>query len=302
MNTLSELFTAPTTAPTKNADGSYRLIKITPDPVTGEAFNVGIVIEQGRGRKVKTIVRLLDDVSAFGCLYPPTAVENLSHVLAMARQASERGQLSSLRGLLDLSAPSHINGSDLEREADGLFDTLVTLGRAKPAESPLNETSEGVGNNDLRRHVLGYVKHHAEGLYKKAFHTSPVSITAGQETRPLDLSVYHHPGMDTGELRYAAIASAFIKTDVTRGFHLDRAAINLINARDLLQRSGASRGAFFILRPHEGARGFTESDLRDIDNDIDNAMYPFMRDKCFTVDTFTRAEDLAKAAMAHAVN
>jgi hypothetical protein len=94
--------------------------------------------------------------------------------------------------------------------------------------------------------------------------------------------------------------SAFVKTDINRAYNLDRGALTLLNARDILKQNGRSEGAFFILRPYEGAPGFNEEVMRKIDDDIDTAIFHFRHDKHFEFEVLDDPKLITERAIEYA--
>ena len=63
---LDSLITHADTTGAPNVVGRYRLLRVCPDPVADEWFNVGIYFESADGSRD---YRLLENMEAFKCLY-----------------------------------------------------------------------------------------------------------------------------------------------------------------------------------------------------------------------------------------
>lgn len=296
---FDSLITHADTVGAPNVVGRYRLLRVCPDPVADEWFNVGVYFQAADGSRHS---KLLQNLNAFKCLYGDHAVGNLNNLLNVVVSAAESGQLEQLGPHVKVGAEQYAAGDSAEDILEQMFDTFVTLSRRADYAPEAKSRTEGVGTSDLRKMVMGRVKARGRGLYGKSFHEKPVELTdpMNDQKRLYDLPIFRQPTLHSGATRFASIISAFVKTDINRAYHLDRGALTLLNARDVLRQSGKSEGAFFILRPHEGAPGFDEQLMQKIDEDIDTASFHFRHDKNFFFEVFDDPKMLADMAIDYA--
>ncbi|MBI46730.1 MAG: hypothetical protein CMG91_04880 [Marinobacter sp.] len=296
---LDSLITHADTAGAPNVVGRYRLLRVCPDPVADEWFNVGIYFEAADGSRD---YRLLENMEAFKCLYGAHGVGNLNNLLSVVADAAKAGRLNELGPHIRAGQEHYAAGESTDEILSQMFDTFVTLSRRQVEEAEPKERTEGLNTVDLRKIVLGEVKSKYRGLYNRSFHDKPISLAdpVNDEKREYDLPIFRQPKLGNDTTRFASIISAFVKTDINRAYHLDRGALTLLNARDVLKQKGRSEGAFFILRPHEGAPGFDEQVMRKIDDDIDTAIFHFRHDKHFHFEVFDDPRILTEYAIDYA--
>tara|TARA_R110000850_G_scaffold264606_1_gene393762 strand:- start:11290 stop:12189 length:900 start_codon:yes stop_codon:yes gene_type:complete len=279
--------------------GRYRVLRVCPDPVANEWFNVGVHFRQKGGGGHS---RILGNLNGFKTLYGGAGVSNLNNLLSVVSEAAESGCLDNLGPHIRAGDEQYAAGDSPGAIVDQMFDTFVTLGRAAEDASDQTGRNEGLSTHDLRKFVLGQVRSAYPGLYRRSFHDHPVALEdpADRRKREYDLPVFRQPTLEGGATRFASIISAFVKTDMNRAYHLDRGALTLLNARDVLKQSGRAEGAFFILRPHEGVQGFSEEVMQKIDDDIDNAAFHFRHDSHFQIEVFEDSRSLAEHAIHYA--
>jgi hypothetical protein len=296
---LNSLIEHADTVGAPNVVGRYRLLRVCPDPVTDEWFNVGVCFQAADGSRH---YRLLESMNAFKCLYGDHAVGNLNNLLSVVADAAETGNLDQLGPHIRAGQEQYAAGDSVDDILAQMFDTFVTLSRRAGEEVELKERAEGLNTTDLRKIVLAEVKTRFRGLYNRSFHDRPISLTdpLNDEKRLYDLPIFRQPKLGSDTTRFASIISAFVKTDINRAYHLDRGALTLLNARDVLKQTGRSEGAFFILRPHEGAPGFDEQVMNKIDDDIDTAIFHFRHDKHFHLEVFDDPKILTEYAIDYA--
>lgn len=265
--------------------GFCRILRVCPDPVTDEWFNVGVYFEDTDGNRH---FRVLKNLNAVKCIFSPSAVGNLNYLLTVIRDAASIGEIDALGAHVKAGPERYAAGDSVDEILSEAFDTFITLDRWRQDPLAIRERVEGLSTTDLRKKVFGNIRSHYPGLLGKWFHDKPIQLTdsLNQKQREYDLPIFRQPEIGSGVTKFGSIISAYVKTDMNRGFHLDRGALTLLNARDVLRQSGQAHGALFILRPFEGAPGFDEEVMQKIDNDIDTAIFHFRHDKNFEFEVF----------------
>jgi hypothetical protein len=296
---LESLFSNAEPSDAPHTVGRYRILRVCPDPVTDEWFNVGVVFQSTEGSQH---FRLLDNLNAFKCLYGSHAVGNLNSLLSVVEDAAKGGDFGQLGPHIRAGNLQYAAGDSPNDILEQMFSTFVTLDRHSDYATPAKERTEGLNTADLRKILLDSVRSQYPGLYNRSIHGKPISLTdpVNDQTRLYDLPIFSQPTLSNSTTRFASIVSAFVKTDINRAYNLDRGALTLLNARDILKQSGRSEGAFFILRPYEGAPGFNEEVMRKIDDDIDTAIFHFRHDKHFDFEVLDDPKLITERAIEYA--
>lgn len=295
MNTLpKQIFDDAPEMDRASVSGKWFAIRLTPDMVTGEALNIGVAFIDNK-RKVH--FRLLDSVRAFECLYGKSGAGNIAFLMSALRAGLEQGgKPASPSPHIAFTPTAYASGESVHEILDELYATMVPLGTHAGAMPEDGEQSAyTVDTRKLRRQVFKTIQSQAPGLFRQAFREEPVLVADSSGQRhALDLPIWAGEDIFVDGRRYGTIVSAHFVSPVHRGYHLDRGALTLGNARIMV---GKGTGGFFILRPHDGQQGYTDSVLNDIDNDIDDAVFQFSREKNNIVVIESDPARIAEAAM-----
>lgn len=276
--------------------GKWRVVRVCPDPVTDEWFNVGVLF---KAKRRPPEAMFLDNLSAFRCLYGDQATENMTQLLKAAEYLVTKHTNAPMGGHIRLGPELYTSGESVEGILGSLFSTFVTLGRPNQPLVVVKDNIDGVSSSDLIRDVISRASRRNPQACNRYFHRNPVKLT-DEETklkRDFELQIFAQTELAGSGPRFGAICSAFIRTDINRGYGLNHASVNLLNAKDILSRNSKPKGGFFILRPKDGASGFSENLLSKIDEEIDRAVFHFKRDKSFSVEVCDTTDELAEAAM-----
>lgn len=269
------LFADVDTAGDAEVRGQWFTIRVTPDIVTGETFNIGVAFIDSQ-RKVHA--RLLDSMQAFKCLYGNTGAGNLAFLIKTLRAYFEHSEgLVSPSPQISFSRPVFASGSSINEILTELYETMVPLGIKNDVVKDEEYGPEAIDTRKLRKQVFKTVREYNQEYFSRVFREEPVPlIDSSGQRHLLDLPIWADEDMFVDGRRYGTIVSAHFVSAVHRGFHLDRGALTLANAK-LMVRKG--RAGLFILRPDELTYGYEKGVLEEIDNDIDQAVFQFSREK-----------------------
>ncbi|MDA8093399.1 MAG: hypothetical protein M0T84_05705 [Betaproteobacteria bacterium] len=274
--------------------GKWFPIRLTPDVATGELLNIGVGFIDSRH---KLSVRMLDSGRAFRCLYGAAGTENFSLLMAAAHEHFQRtGKPESPSPHILIGPRAYAAGESVDDILDRLFRTMVTLVGSDDDESE-GPGAETIDTPKLRKLVFRAARKYARGIFETMFHEEPLSLAdSSNQSHVLDLPIWaRDPDLFRDGPRYGTIVSAHFRSPVYRGFNLNGGCLNLWNTRSIINDNG--RGAFLILRPAEGSAGYSQSLISDIDNEIDRAVWPFLKLKNMLVEVATDPDKIADTAL-----
>lgn len=297
MNNPTFLLSDPDDVSSHSVEGKWQAIRICPDPIAGELFNVGVLFKT----RNKTQFRFIDDIRSFECLYGAKSASNLLHLIDIAKVAVSNGDTKNIGKNILFSSPKFASGDNMDDVVDYLFDSFVTLGKHRnDTMMQLKEDANSINTNELRNNVFGYIKKHNPFLFNDAIRTKPFMITNDStvESRESNLAIYKQPSINNNAVKFGDIVSVHMKSNLHRGFFLNNGVLNIMTANDIANAQGwKSEGGIFLLRPNEETRGFDAQTILDIDNEIDKAVYHLSKRKNFHVDVFGSQEEVSDAVL-----
>lgn len=255
-----------------SVSGSWFPIRLTPDLATGELFNIGVGFVDGASQ---LHVRLLENANAFKCMYGSAGQENFNFLLSIIRQHfSIVNAPISPSPHIRLGPHAFVSGDSPEQIIDHLFDTMVAL-RCDDQSATLPSEKVAVSTETVRRKVFGLMKKEAPAQFERLHRAKPVKLY-DQQHNPLllDLPIWNeHPDLHHSKgTRFGTIVSAHYRDKVYRNYNLDGGSVNMLNAAMLLADQHGE-GGLLIYRPAEGALGYDDEMLGEIENDIDRAVW-----------------------------
>lgn len=275
--------------------GKWFPIRVTPDLVTGELLNIGVGFLDA---KRKLHLKLIDSARPFQCLYGPAGLENFTFLLTVVREHLQKtGRAESPSPHITFGPRKFASGDTPEAILDSLYETMVTLAARDAGEDADETGAKRIDTSAFRKLVFKAAKKSSEALYSRLFRHDPVVMTDAEGQRhELDLPLYAADSdLFRDGPRYGTFVSAFFRSPVYRGFHLDGGVRNLWNTRAILPGNG--RGGLFILRPPDGTKGYTNAAMDDIENDIDRATWPFIKMRNMRVEVSTDPHYLAECGL-----
>jgi hypothetical protein len=183
-------------------------------------------------------------------------------------------------------------GESVQEILDYAYDLMVTLKTVK--EEQLKSTNLGlsVSNKEARAGVAKLLRESSLDYYNKIYRESPVRMGDGQDAITLDLPLLDQNNSITNDFTaFGTIVSAFYRDTTYRGFNLNDGVTEMHNAAYWFGSKG--KGNFFILRPTSGNNGFSESILKEIDNDIDRAHWG-LKKHGISVHVFNELAEISK--------
>lgn len=249
--------------------GSWMPVRLTPDLVTGELFNIGIVFVDS---KAVMHSRFVQSIQAFKSIFGERGFGNLHFLLALAREHFESGRMGSPSPHISLGDPKPATGMSPKEIMDHIFSTMVTMVSYEEAGEIYNP-SFAFSTTKLRQKVLGRLKTDHAAAFNRLSRAAPVSLTDQDGSRHLvDLPLYDaHDDILDGPIRYGTIVSAQFKNPVHRNYNIGQGTSTIMEAHTLMPKN--ARPGIFMLRPDENTRGYTKKVLDEIDNDIDRQIW-----------------------------
>jgi hypothetical protein len=297
MNNPTLSLADPNESSCAHVEGKWQAIRICPDPIAGELFNVGIFFKM----RNKTQFRFIDDVRSFECLYGAKSASNLLHLIDIAKVAVSTGDTQNIGRNVLFSSPKFASGDSMDDVVDYLFDSFVTLGKHRnDTIIQFKEDTDSINTNELRHSVFSYIKTKNPILFNDAIRTKPFMITndSAVDSRESNLAIYKQPSIGNDAVRFGDIVSVHMKSTMHRGFFLNNGVLNIMMANDIASAKGwKSEGGIFLLRPNEETQGFDKQTIIDIDNEIDKTVYHLSKRKNFHVDVFGSQEEVSDAVL-----
>ena len=249
--------------------GSWMSVRLTPDLVTGELFNIGVVFVDS---EATVHSRFVPSIQGFKSIFGARGFSNLHFLLELAREHFESGRAATPSPHVSLSDPKPAAGMTPEEIVDRLFSTMVTMTPYEEA-GDIYSPSLSFSTAKLRQKVLGRLKTDYAAAFNRISRTAPISLTDRDGSRHLvDLPLYDaHDDMLGGLTRYGTIVSAQFKDQVHRNYNIGQGTSAIMEAHALMPRH--ARPGIFLLRPDESTPGYTKKVLEEIDNDIDRQLW-----------------------------
>ena len=255
----------PSGRDSQKSTGHWFPVKVIPDLVAGEVFNLGVGFADENG---ELHARLLERLGGFDCLYGDRLQEE---DMAFLIQSLREAMPSHVTEPSDLPAPSpHIifgewqpaSGKSAQEVINSLYQQIVSLEPREKTEGE-SEKTESLSTKMVRANVFKAMRNYSD-FADNIIAESPEWVVETGETvrqkRILDMPLRNSN-------RFGTIISAGYKTPTTRDANLLRGITDLETA---LRMNPKDIGGAFILRPRAGTPGFDEQILGRIDNDIDN--------------------------------
>lgn len=234
--------------------GKWFEIRIQPDLATDERLNIGVCFLDN---KRKLHFKLLDDTSAFLCLYGRQAKEQFDFMLKAVRYNLEHGASTPASPQITYGAPRFAAGFSVQQILDSLYSDTVTLARVK--RKPRNEFSS-MDNDDIRQIVFSAMRD-IDTLMANTLITGgaiPLAIETDEGPHEVLLPIRK-------DARFGTIVSAVYKKRDQVEYNLKGAALDLSVA---LKAYPQNQAGLFVLRAADGMlRG--EESLLQIDNVIE---------------------------------
>lgn len=254
-----------------NVTGQWLTIRLMPDLVTGELFNVGVVFIDNTGILHHKVI---PNARPFQCLFGYKGLDNFNFLLNSVKKRLYQSDINTIVSPhVLLTESSYASGDNAQEIINTLFETMVNLRCIEEDNTELKDKSS-LGTEQLRKTIFGQLKREMPQVYERIYRDSPVYVPKanGSHGLYLDLPIWNNNGNlhDEAPVCFGTIVSAAYKDKTHRGYHVEHGCLNVRNACDMFGKK--AKGGIFILRPSVNSQ-FTESLNAQIDNEIDNAIY-----------------------------
>ena len=269
--------------------GKWHSLQIRPDPASGELLNIGVAFVDDSER---VHLRLASDLSRLECLYDDRIdVASFERLSGLIQEAFNGAKFSDFR-LAEftphalLTQGRYASGASINGILQRFYEDTVPLGRCRAtdkvsrqprARSITTETAQSKVINCLKQRMGNNVFRYLPDRY----HVIKEANGAEHELR--------FPIRVPGQVA-ASIVSLWVKNDDRRQLRLTRAGLDL---GMLNERSGGERLGLFVMRPSVG-NGYSQSDVSDIDNEIDDAAWRLRRVANIEIDQGEDPEQLSE--------
>lgn len=280
-------------AASKPVVGHWCALRLQLDRATGEQVNIGVIFTPQGGAPSW---RVLKSVGGLRCMYGAEGAANA--LFAIDQASSHLAQYGELPTdwCISASPALHASGESTSAVVAALFERVVPLARHELSdENRLDGDDHQLSTFKLRRRVRDIIrKRYGAKDTPDFWHDSPIhAATVDGHPVNLDLQVWTDSGTAIGVM--AAITSVWYTSKFHRDSYLNNSYRALTEARQVAGGASANAG-LFLLRPMNDSR-FGESQLRDIDNEIDSMQWLLAKHRV-TVRTFDNEASLAEGVLA----
>ena len=251
--------------------GQWFTIRLMPDLVTGELFNVGVAFIDNSGNLHH---RFIPNARPFQCLFGNKGLDNFNFLLNTVKKRFHQNDTTTIISPhVSFTTSAYASGDSIPEIIDTLFDTMINLRCVDEDLTELKDKSS-LGTEKLRQTIFGQLKKDMPQVYERIYRDSPVYISeaSGSNGLYLDLPIWNSNGNlhNAAPVCFGTIVSAAYKTKEHRGYHIEHGCLNVRNACEILGKK--NKGGIFIFRPPVNNQ-FNEALNAQIDNEIDNAIY-----------------------------
>jgi len=280
--------------------GQWFTIRLMPDLVAGELFNVGVAFIDNSGQAHH---KFIPDARPFQCLFGYKGLDNFNFLLNTIKKRFYQNLFTTSPSPHILFTNStYASGDNPTQIIDSLYDTMINL-QCHESDNTLLKDKSPLGTTKLRKSIFGRMKKEMPSVYERIYRETPVYIrdASGSNGLYIDLPIWNGNGNlhDEAPSCFGTIVSAAYKTAIHRGYYIEHGCLNVRNACDMLGKK--SKGGIFIFRP-SAELGFGETINQQIDNDIDSAVYALnkMKKNGYPLDIVVtdKKEDIYRAAAA----
>lgn len=235
--------------------GKWFEIRLQPDLAADERLNIGVCFLDNR-RKLH--FKLLEETSAFSCLYGRQAKEQFDFMIRAVRHSLEQSSWKPPSPQITFGPPRFAAGFSIQEILDSLYADIVTLARVK--RKMRNEFASK--DNEEIRHIVFEAMRDIDTLLANTLISGgeiPLSIETDEGPHEVFLPIRK-------DARFGTIVSAVYKKHDQIDSNLKGAALDLSVA---LKAYPQNQAGLFVLRASDGILRHGDAALLQIDNVID---------------------------------
>jgi len=251
--------------------GQWFTLRLIPDLVTGELFNVGVAMIDNTGQIHH---RLIPEARPFQCLFGYKGLDNFNFLLNTIKKRFYQNDFATPSSPHILfTDTAYASGNSIADIIDSLYNTMVNL-QCIDEDNTVLKDKDSLHTSKLRQTIFGRLKKEMPSVYERIYRDTPVYIrdATGSNGIYIDLPIWNSNGnlQDEAPSCFGTIVSAAYKDPTHRGYHIAHGCLNVRNACEMLGKR--SKSGIFIYRPSVDA-GFSEALNAQIDNEIDSSLY-----------------------------
>lgn len=257
--------------------GQWFSIKITPDLVADDSFNIGVVFIGNHDHKLR--YKLIPSAKPFQCLYGFDGLDNFNFLLQSTRELLDSGVFGeSVSPHISYSQPSHSSGITVDEILTSLYNTKVRL-QCNDDSIKDEEFNSSYSSDQLRRNFFGKLKKEMPSVYERIYHQDPIKLIDPATNNEIKVSLpiwseqlnLHNDSPVT----FANVISAHYKSEVHRGYSLEKNGCTQVrNACEI--KGKKAKAGIFIYRPSVSSIGFSSDIIEQVDNDIEQVLHSIL--------------------------
>lgn len=254
--------------------GEWFTVRFSPDPITGEVFNIGVVFVDDTH---VCHYRLIDNANAFTCLFGDMGKANIDFLLKVLQDSFDDNHYRITPSPnVFYSQPQTASGYSIDTILDDLFRSMVSLVCRDDEDLDEDKPSNALSTKDLRKKVFGLMKKNYQSLYEKAYVPNPYEIRNPETDARMvvDMPIRYYQGLDskTRQDYYGSIVSAAYVNHVHRIHHINYLGVtNVTNCCEMLGKK--VKYALIIYLPPEDDHKFTKEVITQAENELDRCLY-----------------------------
>lgn len=260
-------------------EGQWFTIRLIPDLVAGEIFNVGVAFLDSNA---KLHFQIIPTARPFKCLFGDAGLDNFGFLLNVIRKRLTDNIIESTPSPhIVFTEPTYASGTTVDEIISSLYHTMVNLQCDDIDDGGVLLDKQPLGTEVLRKSIMGRVKKNMPMIYEQIFQKEPIHIEdpTTKSSFYLDMPIWNKRGnlFNDAPTCFGTIISTAYKTKIHRGFYLEHGCTQIRNTCEIVGKK--SKAGFIIFRAPPDTKGFTESLNAQIDNELDRTLNTLERMK-----------------------
>ena len=235
---LERLQALMTPVPAPKVAGQWFNIRYSPNPASGELFNVGVAYLDSTRQRIHA--RLIENLEAFRAIFGEAFEDEVRFALEVARSALGKTMLESPVRNIAFGEPRYAAGESAQEIVDWLFSTTVSFAEAKQVNATKREP--GQNNTTVRKAVFDSIRLKAGLNADRIIAQDPVYwVDKGDRKIPLEIPL-------RSDRLLGSVVSANYRSKQPLENNLLRSSLDLETAARIFKQD---RLGFFVMRAAE---------------------------------------------------